>query len=60
MTLAHIKPEQVEIGDRILVGKTTWTVKSFSSDYNRAYDFYLENESGSAHEIIADEVTLVR
>jgi hypothetical protein len=60
MTLAHIKPEQVELGDRILVGNTTWTVKSFSSDYNYAYDFYLENESGSTHKVITDEVTIVR
>ena len=60
MTIAHIKPEQVELGDRILVGGTTWTVKSFSSDYNYAYDFYLENENGSTHQVITDSVTLVR
>ena len=60
MTLAHVKPEQVELGDRILVGNKTWTVKSFSSDYNRAYDFYLENETGSTHEVFADEITIVR
>jgi hypothetical protein len=60
MTITYIKPEQVEIGDRILVGNETYVVKSFSSDYNRAYDFYLENEKGSTHQIITDSVTLVR
>jgi|APCry1669189369_1035219.scaffolds.fasta_scaffold17793_4 hypothetical protein len=59
MTTARIKPEQVELGDRVLVGDQTWIVKSFESDYNRAYDFYLQNETGYTHQVFTDSVTIV-
>jgi len=60
MTLIPVQPDQVQIGDTVLLGNATYTVKAIESDYNRAYDLYAENSTGSRHEVITDSITLVR
>jgi len=52
-------PDRIYAGDHILFGNATWMVKSLEPDYNGAYDFYLENETGAAHAVITDSVTLI-
>jgi len=60
MTLIPVQPEQVQIGDTVLLGDSQYTVKAIESDYNRAYDLYAENSTGLRHEVITDSITLVR
>jgi hypothetical protein len=60
MTLVPVQPDQIQIGDTVLLGDSTYTVKAIETDYNRAYDLYAINDSGSRHEVITDSITLVR
>ena len=60
MTLYPVQPEQVQIGDTVLLGNSQYVVKAIETDYNRAYDLYATNDSGSIHEVITDSITLVR
>ena len=52
-------PDRVYAGDQIVLGNATWMVKSLEPDYSGTYDFYLENETGAAHAVITDSVTLI-
>ena len=59
MTSAQVSPSFIQLGDQVQFGDSIYTVKSLESDYNGAYDFYLENANGQAHKVVTDSVTLI-
>jgi hypothetical protein len=59
MTSAQVNPSFIQLGDQVQFGDSIYTVKSLESDYNGAYDFYLENANGQAHKVVTESVTLI-